>query len=283
MKDYFNKGKVKSRPVNFTPLREKLHDIIFESDTWQGRVYDMVLLGMILCSILVLLLETVPAYFSEYAPQFAALEWFFTVYFTLEYALRIYTVYKPKVYLLSFYGVVDLLSLLPSYLGLLVPGTHSLMAIRALRLIRIFRIFKMDGFVDQGNRILNAIADSREKLIVFGTSILIVVTVAGSVMYVAENGVNPDFDSIPRCMYWAIVTITTVGYGDISPVTTLGQLIASLMMLLGYIILAVPTGIVTSHMMSEKKQDASMATCAHCGVASHREEAAYCYACGNGL
>lgn len=281
-KDVLGKQKLKKRPQGFSPFREKLHDIIFESDTAAGRRFDILLLIMILLSILVLMLETVPSYALQYGRIFRILEWIFTVFFTLEYLLRIYSVYSPRYYIFSYFGWIDLLSILPSYLTIFYPGLHSLMVIRALRLMRVFRIFKLDSFLDQGNLIINAILASRKKLTVFATSIIIIACIFGSVIYLIEHKSNPGFDSIPRSIYWVIVTITTVGYGDISPQTTAGQFIATLIMLMGYIIIAVPTGIVTSALLSDNNQkEVSINTsCPNCTRQDHRAGAKFCDECG---
>ena len=281
MKDIFRKEELKKRPEGFSAFRERLHEIIFESETKEGKWFDIILLLMIVLSIIVLMLETVPKYYSLYGKTFLILEWTFTFFFTVEYLLRIYTVNSPRYYITSFFGLVDLFSILPSYLTLFFPGLHSLMIIRGLRLIRIFRIFKLDEFIDQGNMIVIALAESRRKILVFTTVILILVCIFGCIIYLIEHDINENFDSIPRSMYWAIVTITTVGYGDISPVTALGQFIATIIMMLGYVIIAVPTGIVTSSMIHNKSESGNTITCPNCTKEGHAEDAKYCNRCGH--
>ncbi|MBK8626986.1 MAG: ion transporter [Saprospiraceae bacterium] len=279
-KEYFNQKELKRKPYSFSPIREKLHEIIFEAETTAGKIFDIALLIMILLSIITLMLETVPAYYKNYKTVFLTLEWIFTIFFTVEYFLRIYCVYRPRFYIFSFYGLVDLLSILPSYLTLVIPGMHSLMIVRGLRLTRVFRIFKLDAFIEQGNLILNALNDSRRKLTIFAMTIIIMVSIFGSLMYLIENGINPQFDSIPRSIYWCIVTITTVGYGDMAPNTPFGQFLASIIMLMGYIIIAVPTGIVTSSIIKESKMYPNTITCKNCSKEGHANEAKYCDKCG---
>ena len=284
MKDLFDKKVLKTKPENFSPIREKLHEIIFEAETREGKLFDVVLLVMIFLSIIALMLESVPEYYASYQHTFLILEWIFTIFFTIEFLLRLYCVYSPKRYMLSFFGMVDLLSLLPSYLTYFVPGLHSLMIIRGLRLLRVFRIFKLEGFIDQGNIIVRALNQSRNKIIIFSSTILILVSIFGSLMYLIEHNVNSNFDSIPRSIYWSIVTITTVGYGDISPTTSLGQFVASIIMLLGYVIIAIPTGIVTSAIiMDNNKDDMNTITCPNCAKEGHDTKAIYCDRCGHTL
>jgi voltage-gated potassium channel len=283
IKDIFNNTEIKRKPEGFARHREKIHEIIFEAETSSGKIFDIVLLIMIFSSIIVLMLETVPKYYASYKQLFYILEWVYTIFFTIEYLLRIYSVYRPVYYIKSFFGVIDLLSILPSYLTIFIPGMHSLMIVRGLRLLRVFRIFKLDSFTEQGNIILSALIESRKKLIIFAVTIIIMVTIFGSVMYLVEHLVNPNFDSIPRCIYWAIVTITTVGYGDISPITSFGQFIASIIMLMGYIIIAVPTGIVTSSIMRENKNSMNTITCPNCAKEGHDKDAKYCDRCGHSL
>jgi voltage-gated potassium channel len=280
MKKIFDNQQFKQRPEVSSPLRHKIHEIVFEAETPQGKMYDVILLIMILLSILVLMLETVPALWAAYSTEFYLIEWIFTIFFTIEYGLRIYSVRRPKYYIFSFYGMVDLLSILPSYLALFVPGIHALMIIRSLRLIRVFRIFKLDAFVIQGNAIAAALAESRKKLTVFALMIIILSIIFGSVMYLAEHNANPKFDSIPRGIYWTIVTITTVGYGDISPVTSFGQLVASCIMLMGYIIIAVPTGIVTSSVIQGRWKYHNTISCPECATEGHETDALFCRKCG---
>lgn len=279
-KEYFNKKDLKQKPKGFSPFREKLHEIIFEAETPAGRFFDIALLVMIFLSIMVLMLETVPDYYKAYKNIFTTLEWTFTIFFTIEYLLRLYSVYRPRFYIFSFYGIVDLVSILPSYLTLLLPGMHSMMIVRGLRLTRVFRIFKLDAFIEQGNIILNALNDSRRKLTIFAITILILVSIFGSLMYLVEHNINPQFDSIPRGIYWSIVTITTVGYGDMSPSTPFGQFIASIIMLMGYIIIAVPTGIVTSSIIKGHSKSANTITCKNCTKEGHEPGAVYCNKCG---
>jgi voltage-gated potassium channel len=278
----FDTQRMGEKPPGFSDRRERLHQIVFESDTRAGRLFDIVLLWMIVFSIVLLMLDTVPSIQAKWGKTLYALEWAVTVFFTIEYLIRLYSVYKPMKYVTSFYGLVDIASILPVYLSLFIPGAHSLMIVRSLRLLRLFRIFKMNVFLNQGNQIVQAIRMSREKILVFTFFVLLMVFVFGSVMYVVENRANPKFDSIPTSIYWAIVTITTVGYGDISPVTPLGKFFASLIMMLGYAVIAVPTGIVTSSLVKlGSKQSAQH--CPGCSREGHDEDAAYCKYCGVGL
>ncbi len=280
-KDFFNQKKIKTKPEGFSKSRQQLHEIIFEAETKEGRLFDIALLIMIVASIVTIMLESVPSYYAQYQTFFYKIEWVFTIFFTIEYLLRIYAVYSPRYYIFSFFGLIDLLSIIPGYISLFIPGMQSLMIIRGLRLVRLFRIFKLDAFVIQGNHILNALVQSRNKLIVFALSIMLLVTIFGSVMYLVEHDINSQFDSIPRSIYWAIVTITTVGYGDMSPRTPFGQFMASIIMMMGYVIIAVPTGIVTSSFINTK--DVNTQTCPNCTKEGHDRDAKYCDQCGIAL
>jgi voltage-gated potassium channel len=280
-KDFFNQKKIKTKPEGFSKSRQRLHEIIFEAETRAGRLFDIALLFMILASIITIMLESVPSYYAQYQTFFYTVEWVFTIFFTIEYLLRIYAVYSPRYYIFSFFGLIDLLSILPGYISLFIPGMQSLMIIRGLRLVRLFRIFKLDAFVIQGNHILNALVQSRNKLIVFALSIMLLVTIFGSVMYLVEHDINSQFDSIPRSIYWAIVTITTVGYGDMSPRTPFGQFMASIIMMMGYVIIAVPTGIVASSFINTK--DINTETCPNCAKEGHDPDAKFCDQCGHAL
>ncbi len=226
-------------------LKEKLHQIIFGTDTKLGRLFDIILLWAILLSISVVVFESLKSLRTEYFSFFIYSEWFFTVLFTVEYFTRIWISPKPLKYIFSFLGLVDLLSIIPTYLSLVLTGTHYLVVIRAIRLLRVFRILKLNYFLNQGELIVIALKASFRKIGVFLFAILNIVVIIGAAMYVIEGESN-GFDSIPRSIYWAIVTITTVGYGDISPQTSLGQFISSIIMIVGYAIIAVPTGIVSS-------------------------------------
>lgn len=281
-RDYFRQDKLREKPANFSPLREKLHEVIFEAETPAGRWFDIILLIMIVLSIITVMWETVPYYYSRYLPVFIAVEWLFTIFFTIEYFLRIYSVYKPRYYIFSFFGIVDLLSILPSYVALVFPGLHSLMIIRGLRLLRVFRIFKLDSFIEQGNLLIYSLQESRKKLTVFAITILLVVAIFGCVIYLVEHPTNPQFESIPMSIYFCIVTITTVGYGDITPITQAGKLLTSLLMFTGYIIIAVPTGIVTSNLMMQKSKMNTIA-CQVCGKEGHAPNARFCDHCGHAL
>lgn len=270
-------------PSTLNPRKEKIHEIIFEADTPAGKAFDILLMVIILLSVFVVMLESIERLANQYGKIFFVLEWIFTIFFTIEYSLRLYCTYKPIKYATSFYGIIDLLAIIPTYLSLFIVGTQYLIVIRALRLLRIFRIFKLVKFLNGGNIIIRSIIKSRAKILVFMLFILLLVTILGSIMYLVEADYNEKFDSIPRSIYWAIVTLTTVGYGDISPTTELGQFIAAFVMLLGYAVLAVPTGIVSAELVSEanKKQiSTNTQACRYCSREGHDDDAIHCKYCG---
>ncbi len=274
------------RPAKFesaySPIKEKIHEVIFEADTPSGRFFDISLLILIALSVLVVMLESVPSLHDRFLDLFFYLEWGFTIIFTIEYVLRLYCVYRPWQYARSFFGVVDLLAILPSYLSILFAGSQYFLVIRALRLMRIFRIFKLGHFLKEGQVILIALRASLNKITVFLFFILILVTIIGAIMYLVEGGVNSSFSSIPRSIYWAIVTLTTVGYGDITPISNFGQFLSAIVMILGYAIIAVPTGIVTGELISNwRAQFTNTQACRYCGREGHADDATYCKYCGN--
>lgn len=262
------------------PSKAKLHEVIFEADTPAGKWFDVALLIAILASVVVVMLETIPPIREKYGVLLYIIEWILTALFTVEYLLRIYCLKRPVEYVTSFFGIVDFLAILPTYLSIIFVGSQSLVVIRTLRLLRVFRIFRLVQYMRQGRMILLALRRSAPKLTVFIIFVLILVTIAGALMYLVEGGVNPKFDSIPRSVYWAIVTITTVGFGDISPMTELGQLIAACLMILGYSVIAVPTGIVSVEMSRQPETFTSTEACRSCGGEGHADDAEYCRFCG---
>ena len=268
-----------------SPLQEKIYRIIFKFDTPAGKAFDIALLATIVASVLVVMLESVPRLSAKYHDVFYSLEWVFTIFFTIEYFLRIYVVKEPKKYIFSFYGIIDFLAVLPTYLSLFIPSTHALMIIRALRLLRVFRIFKLAQFLRESVVILKALQASSRRILVFLFFIMLLVTVFGSIMYLVEGATNDRFDSIPRSIYWAIVTLTTVGYGDISPITPLGQFLASIVMIMGYAVIAVPTGIVSSEMVKHGRemQNIIIHKCEKCKKKEHDIDADFCKCCGEKL
>lgn len=259
--------------------RQKLHEVIFEADTPLGKIFDILLIVAILASVLVVMLESVKSLDQRYGALFDTLEWIFTILFSLEYLARIISLKKPYYYIKSFYGIIDLLSVLPTYLSLFFVGTQALMVLRIMRLLRIFRVLKLVRFLSEANKLFSALKSSMPKIIVFLVSVVCINLIVGTLMYIIEGGDN-GFDSIPRSIYWAIVTMTTVGYGDIAPVTVIGQTVASFIMILGYGIIAVPTGIVTSEIHLAKSRKVSMEVCPECGSEGHDRDAAYCKYCG---
>ncbi|HOZ80131.1 MAG TPA: ion transporter, partial [Ferruginibacter sp.] len=261
-------------------LRSKLHEIIYESNTVAGKIFDVSLLVFILASILIVMLDSVEKWHLAYGGFFFTMEWIFTLIFTIEYALRLLTIKKPIKYVFSFLGIIDLLAIIPSYLSIFFVGAQSLLVLRALRLLRVFRIFKLTHFLTEMQFLGVAIRGSLKKISIFMFVVLMLVVILGSVMYLVERGEH-GFSSIPDSIYWAIVTITTVGYGDISPVTDLGKFVASIIMLMGYGIIAVPTGIVTTEMaIAARKRDQKNEVCHKCGKEGHDMDALYCKKCG---
>jgi voltage-gated potassium channel len=263
-------------------IKEKLHEVIFEADTPAGKAFDVILLVAIIASVLVVMLESISAYQIRFKEVFFWVEWIFTIIFTIEYLLRIYAVRSPWKYMTSFFGVVDLLAIIPTYLSLVVAGTHFLLVIRALRLLRVFRIFKLWHFINAGDILVRALRASRAKITIFLFFVVVLVTIIGSVMYLVEGGQNEGFSSIPRSIYWSIVTLTTVGFGDITPSTELGQFLSAVVMILGYAVIAVPTGIVSAEMVSSSKITNTQA-CRNCGKEGHDDDASHCKYCGANL
>lgn len=266
-------------------IRRKIFRVIFGVDTPAGKAFDIVLLWAIVISVLLVMLESVPSIRANWGKELIIAEWFFTILFSIEYLLRLISAPNKMRYVLSFYGVIDLLSILPTFLGLFLVGAHGLMVIRMLRLLRIFRIFKLVRFLKAAQTLSSALRASRPKIMVFLLGVLGVVIIMGTIMYLVESEYNTDFTSIPRSIYWAIVTLTTVGYGNIVPQTVLGQIIASIIMLTGYAIIAVPTGIITAEAM--KAQDTMhrniQRVCSECRNKVHDQDASYCKNCGNKL
>lgn len=266
----------------YAPWRHRLHEVIFEADTKLGKAFDVTLLVLIVISVLLVMLESIEDYRVVYGLWFDRLEWIITIFFTIEYVLRLMCVYKPSRYALSFFGVIDLVSVLPSYLELLFGMTNYFMAVRAMRLVRVFRIFKLAKFLNESNSLMAALKASQAKITVFLTFIIMMVIVIGSVMYFVEGGQGSGFTSIPRSIYWAIVTLTTVGYGDIAPTTALGQFLAAIVMILGYGVLAVPTGIVSAEIAQQpSNKRISTQACKACLKEGHDKDALYCKYCGS--
>lgn len=265
-----------------TGWRLRWYTVIFEADTRAGRLFDLALIGVILLSIAVVMADSVQAVHQAYGDVLDMLEWLFTLLFTAEYLARLLCVRRPVKYALSFYGLIDLLAVLPTYLALFVPGLHALLDVRVLRLLRIFRVFKLTAYVAEYQSLGRALAASGRKILVFLSAVLMVVLVMGSVMYVVEGPAN-GYTSIPTSVYWAVTTVTTVGFGDITPKTDLGRLITSFMMLLGWGILAVPTGIVTAEIAAQRRTgpgQITTRTCHECLTEGHAADASFCFHCG---
>ncbi len=275
-----------SLPVEQKPAstaRGRLHDIIFESDTRAGRAFDVALLWAVILSIGTVLVESVASVRADHGELLRALEWTFTVLFTIEYALRLVAVRRPLRYATTFLGVVDLLAILPTYVSLLVPGAQALLVLRIVRLLRVFRILKLANFLSEAEVLKRALRASRPKITVFLGAVLSLVVIMGTIMYLVEHD-NPRFDSIPRGIYWAIVTVTTVGFGDITPQSPLGQMFSALLMIMGYGILAVPTGIVSVELAAASRYNAvSGQACPGCGIEGHQIDAAFCRRCGHAM
>jgi voltage-gated potassium channel len=264
------------------PWRDRVYRIIFEADTPAGRLFDIVLVVSILASVLAVMLDSVAAIHANWKSELLFLEWMFTIIFTIEYFARVVSVHKPTGYIFSFMGMVDLLSTLPSYIGLFLTGANYAMTLRLLRLLRIFRVLKLAHYLEESAVMAHALAASSRKLLVFLLSVLTLVMILGTLMFVVEGPEN-GYTSIPESIYWAIVTLTTVGYGDIAPHTPVGQAIASLVMILGYAIIAVPTGIVTVEMARSPARQNVVIACPRCMLEGHAVDARYCRRCGERL
>lgn len=266
------------------PWKQRLHEIIYEADTRAGKLFDVILLWVIIFSIAFVMLESVQSINEKYHDFFNVAEWVVTILFTIEYIARIVAVKKPFKYIFSFYGIIDFLATIPKYLSLLFVGTHALLALRALRLLRVFRILKLVRYTGESEFLLKALKASRAKIFVFLFAIIIMTIILGTIMYLVEGGVNSGFTSIPKSIYWCIVTLTTVGYGDITPITTLGQFISVIIMILGYGIIAVPTGIVSAeYTRQDRKIHVNTQACPNCSAEGHKDRAEFCYNCGHKL
>jgi voltage-gated potassium channel len=269
-------------PPHASGARRRAYEIIFEHETRGGRTFDIVLLLAILASVLAVMLESVASLRTAHGPSLRLLEWAFTSAFTVEYALRLWCVNHPGRYARSFLGLVDLLAILPTYLSLLVPGGQVLAVVRILRVLRVFRILKLASYVGEARVLGRALRASRFKIIVFLVTILTIVVIVGALMYLVE-GPEHGFTSIPASVYWAVVTLTTVGFGDITPETPLGQALASVVMIMGYGIIAVPTGIVTAELAYAVRGETAARGCTSCARAGHDADARYCKWCGSSL
>lgn len=269
--------------------KKRVYEIIFEAETKWGKRFDVLLLWLVLISVVVVLLESVDFIREGYELVFRAIEWVITILFTIEYGLRIWCVWHKWRYIRSFYGIIDLLSILPTFIGIFLPQANSLLVIRSLRLLRVFKILKIRRFYGEGRALAGALMSSSVKILVFLFAVVTVVVIFGTIMYIIESP-EAGFTSIPQSVYWAVVTLTTVGYGDIVPLTPLGRALAAVIMIIGYGVIAVPTGIVSSEMTRSKQpptsppdQDVRQYKCPHCGAAGHRTAAKYCHQCGQSL
>jgi voltage-gated potassium channel len=276
MESFLTIGKLKMVEDS---LRDKIYRVIFGTDTSAGQRFDIALIYLILLSVLGIILDSIEAINDQYGYWLFRLEWLFTILFSLEYLLRVYSSPKTLSYMFSFYGLVDLLSILPSYLALFVPGANYWLVIRLLRVLRVFRVLKLVRYLSEANLLLRSMYASRRKIFVFFTAVLVLSVIFGSLMFFVE-GPDNGFTSIPRSIYWTIVTITTVGYGDITPQTAVGQVIATMAMLTGYSIIAIPTGIFTAEIAREMHTETSNRRCNVCERTSHHPEAEFCYHCG---
>jgi voltage-gated potassium channel len=273
-----------NQPRKITGWRAKIHEVIYGTHTPAGKLFDIILLFAILYSIIIVMLESVKSYDEKYHDFFNISEWVITILFTIEYILRIVSVSRPKKYIFSFYGIVDLLSTLPKYLSYFILDTQFLSVFRALRLLRIFRILKLIRFVGESNNLIRALKNSRSKIFIFIFFVLIISVILGTIMYLIE-GPDNGFKSIPQSIYWCIVTLTTVGFGDITPQTPLGQMLATIIMIIGYGIIAVPTGIISAEYTSTKNKTANNldSSCGNCGADIIFSDANFCRKCGHKL
>ncbi len=274
-----------SKRKSYEEWRAKLHEVIYGTHTPAGKLFDIVLLVVIVYSIIIVMLESIPRIDREYHAFFNVSEWIVTILFTIEYILRVICINQPRKYIFSFFGIIDLLSTIPKYLSYFVVGSQFITAFRALRLLRVFRILKLVRFVGESNNLMRALRASRTKIFVFVFFVLVISVLLGTIMYLVE-GPQHGFNSIPHSVYWTIVTLTTVGYGDISPQTGLGQVIATMIMIIGYGIIAVPTGIVSAEYSSAKKDSKDYddgRSCPNCGTEVQRKDALYCRICGEKL
>ncbi len=261
-------------------LRLRLRHVIFDHNDRPAKTFDVLLLALIAFSVLLVMLESVETYRERYETQLLILEWIMTGLFTLEYVARLWTSERPARYARSFFGVIDLLAILPVYISVLIPGAQSLLVIRSLRLLRVFRVFKMARWLSEANYLVRALRSSSRKIVVFLVTVVLLNIIVGSTMYFIEGGPGTDFDSMFRGVYWSIVTMSTVGFGDIAPQTGIGQVLAAILMITGYSIIAVPTGIVSAEVVGARQREAS---CPGCGSAVHSDTARFCDACGTPL
>jgi len=273
---------MRETPAPTRGWRFRLHEVIFEADTRAGQAFDVLLLVTMLLSIAAVLLESVSGIRARHGRELRGAEWAFTILFSVEYVLRLISVREPRHYARSFFGIVDLLAIAPTYLSVILPGSQSLLVIRALRLLRIFRVLKLAQFLREARQLKAALWASQRKIAVFLSSVLTLVLIIGSLMYLIEGEAH-GFSSIPKSVYWAIVTMTTVGYGDITPQTVLGKLLASAVMIIGYSIIAVPTGIVSVEIAKVSAGNISTQACQHCSREGHDKDARFCKYCGAGL
>ncbi len=283
---------MKAEEKTYSGWRSKLHEVIYEADTPAGKLFDILLFILIIFSVILVMLESIKEVDKDYHGTLLTLEWIVTIFFTLEYIARLISIKKPLKYVFSFYGIIDFLSTIPLYLSYILAGSQVLLAVRAFRLLRIFRILKLVKFIGEASQLQAALKASRTKIAVFIYVVLILSVIFGTLMYIVE-GDESGFTSIPRSIYWTIVTLTTVGYGDIAPQTNLGQFLATMIMILGYGIIAVPTGIVTAEFAKGKKNGeegdevhmvhVNTQACPSCSAEGHRDDATHCYNCGHEL
>ena len=263
--------------------KDTVRTVIFEADTPAGKTFDVWLIVLILLSVVAVMLDTVPWIHERYGPWLLAAEWLFTIVFTIEYGLRLWCIQNTWLYARSFYGIVDLLGIIPTYLSLWIAGSQYFLVVRILRVLRVFRVLRMVRYVGEAELISQALIASRRKITVFISSVLALVVVFGSLMYLVEGGSNSGFASIPQSIYWAVTTMTTVGYGDIVPETILGRMLSTVIMIMGYGIIAVPTGIVTLELNEANRRRANTRTCPACSAEGHSREASFCWRCGENL